>query len=204
MCGTTSAASRNSTTFEERCRRSSTLSSLLRGVGLLMQCIANKKGENLTILEAKALAQRRLIALIQQELLAKPSKAVANSMEQLGCHRRTDGLIVVKRPIRGQVRQIRCDRGTNFVGASRELARAWKEMDRDSLKAILLECEWVFNPPAASHAGGVWERIIRSARRILGGLMTSAESRLTTFSLRTLMYEVMATPQLTSSVGGIP
>ncbi|GFR82183.1 Gag-pol fusion polyprotein [Elysia marginata] len=74
--------------------------------------------------------------------------------------------------IRGQVRQIRSHRGTNFVGASRELARTWKEMDRDSLKATLLEkhqYEWVFNPPAASHAGGVWERIIRSARRILDG-----------------------------------
>ena len=34
--------------------------------------------------------------------------------------------------------------------------------------------------------------MIRSARRILNGLMSSAEGRLTTSSLRTLLYEVMA------------
>lgn len=97
--------------------------------------------------------------------------------------------------IRGPIRQIRSDRGTNFVGASNELKRAWEEMPKDDLKTTLLgkfQCEWLFNPPSASHTGGVWERLIRSARRILNGLLTSPGVTLTTSSLRTLLYEVMA------------
>ena len=33
------------------------------------------------------------------------------------------------------------------------------------------EIKWSFNPPTASHMGGVWERIIRSTRRILKALL---------------------------------
>lgn len=35
------------------------------------------------------------------------------------------------------------------------------------------EIEWRFNPPGASHMGGVWERLIRSVRRILNNILTS-------------------------------
>lgn len=97
--------------------------------------------------------------------------------------------------IRGNIRQIRCDRGTNFVGASRELKRAWAEVDQERLNTVSLQtlsCEWTFNTPNASHQGGVWERLIRSARRILAGLMGTAAGRLEASTLRTLLYEVMA------------
>ena len=96
--------------------------------------------------------------------------------------------------IRGQIFKIRCDCGTNFVGASRELKGAWQEMDRDKLRIKLIDMniEWVFNPPSASHFGGVWERLIRSVRTILNGLLSKSEASLTSFSLRTLLYEVMA------------
>ena len=47
--------------------------------------------------------------------------------------------------------------------------------------------KWSFNPPTASHHGGVWERLIKSTRRILGGLVK--EQTLDDESLQTLMCE---------------
>ena len=42
---------------------------------------------------------------------------------------------------RGPVRQIRSDRGTNFVGAKRELADALKEMDHEKISSHFIERE---------------------------------------------------------------
>ena len=39
---------------------------------------------------------------------------------------------------RGPVREIRCDRGTNFNGAEAELKKAIDEIDDDKVKAELL------------------------------------------------------------------
>ena len=73
---------------------------------------------------------------------------------------------------RGTSRLIRWDNGTNFVGAVRELRREAAEWNQGRVQDELNEkgIQWVFNPPAASHMGGVWERQIRSVRRILAGL----------------------------------
>ena len=50
--------------------------------------------------------------------------------------------------------------------------------------------DWVFNTPTASHHGGIWERMIRSIRKILDALLT--EQILTEESLQTLLCEVEA------------
>ena len=73
---------------------------------------------------------------------------------------------------RGTPRLIRSDNGTNFVGAARELREGVAEWSQGRAQDELNErgIRWVFNPPAASHMGGVWERQIRSVRRILAGL----------------------------------
>ncbi|XP_071482161.1 uncharacterized protein [Diadema antillarum] len=99
--------------------------------------------------------------------------------------------------IRGPVRQLRCDRGTNFVGAASEFQRAGSEMDRTKVKDVLLRdgCDFVefkFNVPSASHMGGAWERLIRSVRTVLDGLLNHAGSQLDDESLRTLMHEAAA------------
>ena len=72
------------------------------------------------------------------------------------------------------VRVLRSDNGTNFVGADRELK---KELDllvaHDTFvfrEAINRGIEWRWNPPGASHFGGAWERLIRSVRKILNAL----------------------------------
>ena len=93
---------------------------------------------------------------------------------------------------RGQVKSIYCDRGSNFVGAEKELRLAMKDWDQSCIHSTLLlkKIEWHFNPPQASHFGGVWERQIRTIRKVLNGVMK--EQMLTDESLNTLMCEVEA------------
>ncbi|XP_028415683.1 uncharacterized protein LOC114539211 [Dendronephthya gigantea] len=95
---------------------------------------------------------------------------------------------------RGPVLRLRSDNGSNFVGANRELKRALEEMDQDDIRIKLRQegIEWQFNPPSASHMGGVWERQIRSTRKVLAGLMYEHCSRLDEESFRTLVCEVEA------------
>lgn len=92
--------------------------------------------------------------------------------------------------IRGNVRQLRSDQGTNFVGARRELMELMKGIDQEKAKA--LGCEFLMNPPTASHMGGVWERQIRTIRSVLTAILDQSSQRLDCTSLRTFLYEVMA------------
>lgn len=92
--------------------------------------------------------------------------------------------------LRGNVRQLQSDQGTNFVGARREFLEAVKEMDQECLKQ--LGCEFVMNPPSASHMGGAWERQIRTIRSVLTSILDQSSRTLDSSSLRTYLYEVMA------------
>ena len=72
------------------------------------------------------------------------------------------------------VRKMLSDCGTNFVGAERELKKRFAEWNNECAldmrkKAIV----WSFNPPAAPHAGGLWERMVRSTKRILKSIVDS-------------------------------
>ena len=98
--------------------------------------------------------------------------------------------------IRGPIRQLRSDRGTNFVGAERELKMALNELDDDKLRQFLLEenCDFDFkmNFPSSSHMGGVWERQIRSIRNVLASLLLKHGTQLDDESLRTFLSESAA------------
>ncbi|XP_063052707.1 uncharacterized protein LOC134447256 [Engraulis encrasicolus] len=96
--------------------------------------------------------------------------------------------------LRGAVSQLYCDQGTNFVGAKNELKEALKQCDPKTLEAFLADkqCNFVFNAPSASHAGGVWERQIRTVRNVLHATVDQCSGRLDDSSLRTLFYEAMA------------
>ena len=99
--------------------------------------------------------------------------------------------------IRGPVRELRSDRGTNFVGAERELSKAVLEMDEHRIQQFLLDkgCDFIsfkMNPPSASHMGGVWERQIRSVRNVLSSLLHLHGTQLDDDSLRTFMCEAAA------------
>ena len=67
--------------------------------------------------------------------------------------------------LRGPCFKFRSDRGTNFVGANNQQI----EFSMSDLEHELKEnnCEWEFNPPKASHFGGIWERQIKTVKSIL-------------------------------------
>ncbi|XP_037400651.1 uncharacterized protein LOC119265122 [Pygocentrus nattereri] len=94
--------------------------------------------------------------------------------------------------IRGPIKTIRSDQGTNFIGACKELKLNTTDPE---LKTYLKDNKstWIFNPPHSSHMGGVWERMIGIARRILDALLLKLNpSYLTHEILVTLMAEVTA------------
>ena len=95
---------------------------------------------------------------------------------------------------RGKVRELRCDQGSNFIGAKNELEAALKEVNVDSVKNFLLtqDCdlfEFKMNVPCASHMGGIWERLIRTVRSVLAGLLDDHAQQLDDETLRTLFTE---------------
>ena len=65
-------------------------------------------------------------------------------------------------------------------------------MNHDELTEKLhqQQIDWKFNLPAASHTGGVWERQIRTVRRILATLLHEHTGCLDDKSLHTLLCEV--------------
>jgi len=70
--------------------------------------------------------------------------------------------------------KVRSDNGTNFVGGEKELCEAiqsWKEDSRAKAHFLQKEIKWEFNPPAASHMGGIWERQIRTVRKVLNVIL---------------------------------
>jgi transposase InsO family protein len=92
---------------------------------------------------------------------------------------------------RGNVKSLKSDNGTNFVGAEKELKKCITEMNSDTIAQYLSkhEIEWSFNPPGASHMGGVWERQIRTVRKVLAGMNANIDN-LDCESFRTLMCEI--------------
>ena len=86
---------------------------------------------------------------------------------------------------RGLPEEMLSDNGTNFVGANEEL----RKLTCDSkLKENLVQkkVKWIFNPPSAPHFGGVYETMIKAAKRailaILGNADITDEELLTTFT----------------------
>ena len=93
---------------------------------------------------------------------------------------------------RGQVRELRSDNGTNLVGAERELREEIKKWNQAKFNNEMLQrnINWKFNPPAGSHFGGIWERQIRTVRKIKSALVK--QQLLTDDSLSTIFSEIEA------------
>uniref|UniRef100_A0A5S6QDD1 Integrase catalytic domain-containing protein n=1 Tax=Trichuris muris TaxID=70415 RepID=A0A5S6QDD1_TRIMR len=78
----------------------------------------------------------------------------------------------------------------NFVGGQPEITEGIKRLKSTKIREYMAQkgLEWQFNPPGASHFGGAWERLIRSAKRAL--MAINSGQRLTDESLQTVVTEV--------------
>ncbi|UYV80806.1 hypothetical protein LAZ67_19001828 [Cordylochernes scorpioides] len=68
---------------------------------------------------------------------------------------------------RGRPDTIYSDNGTNFMGASKELKLEASEIDFEVMPASRSFGPIKWNPPAAPHFGGAWERLIKSVKKCL-------------------------------------
>lgn len=93
---------------------------------------------------------------------------------------------------RGPVKIIWSDNGTNLVGAEKELRSEFENINKNAIKEEMLSrnIDWHFNPPTASHFGGVWERMIRTIRKVLHSLLKGCPKSLDDEALMTLFCEV--------------
>lgn len=84
---------------------------------------------------------------------------------------------------------IRCDNGTNFVGAKKEIYLSQNFLASDNISQYLASkgIEWRFNCPANPEAGGAWERLVQSVKRVLR--VTLHEEAPQVETLRTMLNE---------------
>lgn len=96
--------------------------------------------------------------------------------------------------IRGPASRLRCDRGSNFIGAKTELDKALTQMNHSSVERYLSNsgCAWQFNLPQASHFGGVWEGQIGTIRRTLDAMLLEIRGRKLTHELLVNMMSQVA------------
>ena len=78
---------------------------------------------------------------------------------------------------RGYPSEMHSDNRT-FCGATLELKEFVFKLDKEAVNnwatnnwATSLQIVWHFNPPKAPHMGGVWERLVRSVKEVMTGLM---------------------------------
>ena len=93
---------------------------------------------------------------------------------------------------RGHVSIIWSDNGTAFVGAKGELKAEFQKLIDSKIieRCAEMNIEWNFNPPAASHFGGLFERMIREVRKIMYGLLKEQTIRLDDEGFHTLLCEI--------------
>ena len=105
----------------------------------------------------------------------------------------TDAFIMCLRRFmnrRGEVKELRCDNGSNFVGGERELRESMEQWNQNQVQRELIQrgCKWIFQPPTASSMSGVWERLVRSAKTVLKSIIAS--HTVTDVTLTTVLTEV--------------
>ncbi|XP_065072516.1 uncharacterized protein LOC135696907 [Ochlerotatus camptorhynchus] len=66
---------------------------------------------------------------------------------------------------RGTPLEVYSNNGTCFVGANRQLKMEMKKINENCTSTFTnARTKWIFNPPAAPHLGGLWDRMVRSVK----------------------------------------
>lgn len=93
---------------------------------------------------------------------------------------------------RGNVKSVVSDNGTNLKAGERELRESINSWNQTKLENWLKQRTiiWKFNPPSASHFGGVFEREIRSVRKILSTLFSQQIIRCNDEDFSTILCEI--------------
>ncbi len=77
---------------------------------------------------------------------------------------------------RSRPKRIVSDNGKNFVGGNEEFKELLKLMEKSTeLKDKYPDIEWKFNTPFCPHSGGLFERMIKSAKIAFYGIVGNAE-----------------------------
>ena len=86
---------------------------------------------------------------------------------------------------RGSPKDIYTDNGTNFQAAEKALREFTID---DAVSTKFTKIRWFFNPPAAPHMGGAWERMVRSVKTVLYAMCPT--QNFTEETLRSALLEV--------------
>ena len=91
---------------------------------------------------------------------------------------------------RGKPELMISDNGMNFMSAERELCDLVSTLDQTWIKEQVAHdgIQWQFNPPGGLHHGGIFEALIKSAKKALCAIL--GESRTTDEELLTAVVEV--------------
>ena len=78
---------------------------------------------------------------------------------------------------RGYPRTITSDRGTNFVGAEREMREGWARLAHHRIEQNLTKhgTDWKFRPPNAPHMNGAVEILVKSCKRALHAILLNRD-----------------------------
>ncbi|XP_070854705.1 uncharacterized protein [Drosophila suzukii] len=89
---------------------------------------------------------------------------------------------------RGTPRKIFTDNGTNFKASEKVICEELPRVDPDEVYRSFDTIKWSFNPPAAPHMGGAWERLIGSIKRVLSAICPAM--KFTSESLQSALWEI--------------
>ena len=78
---------------------------------------------------------------------------------------------------RGWPKKMLSDNGTNFVAAKKEIRALVEQLDQKQIERATANkgITWYWNPPVAPHFGGVFESMIKSAKRAIAAVLPNAD-----------------------------